>query len=151
VRNCRVSQLRCAGDYVDRSSLHLAVAEGQHDVVKMLLDKGADVNCEDRCGNTPLLDALETKNFSIAEMLILKGAKLTRNHFESVRQAVGSFSELCIVCQKAGADPNASDYNGRTALHLFCAAGNIRAVENLLAVGADVNVFDRFVQLLHSA
>lgn len=41
-------------DYDNRSALHLAVAEGHFDIVKYLVDNGADVEAKDRSGNTPI-------------------------------------------------------------------------------------------------
>ena len=49
------------GDYDLRTALHLAAAEGQFDMVKYLVSKGADVNVKDRWNNTPIVDA-KTKN-----------------------------------------------------------------------------------------
>ncbi|KAK8722586.1 hypothetical protein OTU49_012290, partial [Cherax quadricarinatus] len=37
-----------------RTVLHIAAAAGHDDCVKMLLDAGADVNCQDNNGRTPL-------------------------------------------------------------------------------------------------
>ena len=36
------------GDYDNRTALHLAAAEGQEDIVKYLINRGADVNKKDR-------------------------------------------------------------------------------------------------------
>ena len=44
----------------------------------------------------------------------------------------------------AGADPNAADYDGRTALHLAAASGHINIVQFLLRKKADPNPKDRF-------
>ena len=37
-------------DYDSRTSLHLACSEGHANVVNLLIEKGADVNVEDRWG-----------------------------------------------------------------------------------------------------
>jgi len=43
-----------AGDYDNRTALHLAAGEGHSDVVQLLCDRGANVNVEDRWGGRPL-------------------------------------------------------------------------------------------------
>lgn len=40
------------GDYDKRTALHLASCEGCTEIVVLLLQKGADVNCTDRWGRT---------------------------------------------------------------------------------------------------
>ena len=133
-----------SGDYDGRTALHLAVAEGQTEIVRVLLNKGAKVDVVDRWNSTPLLDALKMSSQAAAELLIARGAKLTRNLFRFVKQASESdSSSLSLACIKGGADPNSCDYDHRSVLHAQCLAGNLKAVESLLAVGADVNSTDR--------
>jgi hypothetical protein len=45
------------GDYDKRTPLHLAAAAGHMDIVKYLLENGAEANPRDRWGATPLNDA----------------------------------------------------------------------------------------------
>ena len=47
------------GDYDDRRPLHLAALGGYKDAVEFLLSQGADINCKDRWGSTPLNDATD--------------------------------------------------------------------------------------------
>ena len=65
-----------AGDYdTMRCPIHDAAAEGQVLIVKFLILKGVDVNCEDRQGNTPLVEALRGNHYEAAKMLREAGAK----------------------------------------------------------------------------
>ena len=57
------------GDYDKRTALHLAAAEGQEDVVKYLINKGADVNAQDRWELKPIDDAKNSNHASIVEIL----------------------------------------------------------------------------------
>ena len=61
------------GDYDNRTPLHVAVAAGQIEAVKYLLNQGANINPQDRWNSTPLNDA---NNKEIAALLQSKGAKL---------------------------------------------------------------------------
>lgn len=45
------------GDYDKRTPLHLAVSAGHIDIIKHLIENGANINCRDRWGATPLNDA----------------------------------------------------------------------------------------------
>ncbi|KAK3264010.1 hypothetical protein CYMTET_27222 [Cymbomonas tetramitiformis] len=51
------------GDYDNRYPMHLAAAEGWLLAVSYLLRSGADPNCRDRWGGTPLEDALRSGEF----------------------------------------------------------------------------------------
>lgn len=49
-------------DYDKRTPMHVAASEGKVEVLKVLVDKGADVDAEDRWQRTPLSDALEHRH-----------------------------------------------------------------------------------------
>ena len=131
------------GDYDDRTTLHVAVAEGQAAIVKLLLAKGASVDVVDHWGATPLLEAFKHTNLAIAEVLVQHGAKMPRNCFAAVKQAAESDDAKLSLMVAAGADANSCNYDQRSVLHMCCASGDLRAVESLLANGADVNIRDR--------
>jgi len=46
------------GDYDGRTPLHLACEEGHLNVVDYLISRGANINCEDRWGSSPLKGAI---------------------------------------------------------------------------------------------
>ena len=63
-----------AGNCDGRTALHLAAAEGHHEVVKFLLKCRADVNAQDRWGGTPLQDATRGGHRRVARLLQRAGA-----------------------------------------------------------------------------
>jgi glutaminase len=66
------------GDYDRRTPLHLAAAAGHLDIVKYLVEHGANVSPHDRWGATPLNDAQDT---AIIEYLQAHGGeKGTEQH-----------------------------------------------------------------------
>jgi glutaminase len=60
------------GDYDKRTPLHLAAAAGHFDIVRYLVEHGAEINPRDRWGATPLNDAQDS---SIVEYLVNHGAE----------------------------------------------------------------------------
>lgn len=58
-------------------ALGTAALHGRLDAVKLLLDRGADINARDRLGETALISALLRTQLDVAEYLIDKGADVT--------------------------------------------------------------------------
>ena len=55
--------------------LHHAVSYGDSELVKILLDHGADINAKDNRGQTPLKSARRRKKEEIVKLLLKHGAK----------------------------------------------------------------------------
>ena len=92
-------------------TIHEASSGGDIDMVKQLLDAGADVNAkDDLTGMTPLLDAVSSGKKEVAALLIGKGA-----------------------------DVNGKIAMGFTSLHNAAGSGRYEIVELLIEKGADVN------------
>ena len=91
----------------NRSALYYAAEEGHLEVVKILVQNGADVNFRCLDMYTPLLIAIKYNHFEIAEYLLQNGA-----------------------------DPNARGYNNKTPLHYAAHGGFPKVVETLLKYGA---------------
>ena len=54
--------------------LHLAIAEGKGDVLRLLIERGADVNARNASGRLPLHDCFELGHDDFAQMLFEAGA-----------------------------------------------------------------------------
>ena len=69
-------------DQFYKTALHRAVAGGHQEIVEFLLNKGADVNAQDREGRTPLHYASERGHKDVAKLLIDKGADVNAKNNE---------------------------------------------------------------------
>jgi ankyrin repeat protein len=77
----RMRWLHFAGAKIDaRSSLgnplFLAASEGKLDVVRYLLDEGANVNARESSGSTPLAEAAYYGHVNVIKELLLRGADI---------------------------------------------------------------------------
>jgi len=86
------------------------------DAAELLLKHGADVNCADEWGRTPLMNAISHESPGCVELLL-----------------------------KAGAELNCFSKDSKSALHFACAYGSVRTIRELVAHGANVNLTARGV------
>lgn len=126
------------------SPLMQAAYYGWLPAVGRLLDCGARINDVNNLGTTALLCACKNGYYSIAEMLIKKGAEVNAPEKNSC-----GFTPLMAACQSGneqmvrlllthGADPNAKlKGSGWTALMLASLNNHKEVVKILLANGAD--------------
>ena len=123
-----------------------AARRGEVEVVRSLLDGGADVNAARGDGLTALHAAAERGHLDVAKLLISAGAELdagTRiGRYTPLHLAGrGGHGHVVGALVEAGADVNATTSNtGVTPVHLAAAAvGGETSVATLLDHGADVN------------
>jgi len=144
--------------------IHDAAEEGNVEAVKQCLAAGADVNAEGRFGRTPLLLAAQEGHKEVAELLIAKGAVVHANTDTGWTPLHGvTTKEIAELLIAKGADVNAKNDEGATPLdwadgetaallrkhggksgaedsiHVAAELGNIEAVKQHIAKGADVN------------
>jgi len=100
----------------NKTPLHQASYNGYTEIVRILLEKGADVNVMDSAGNNSLILASYSGNEQIVEML-------TRN----------------------GANVNQKDADERTPLIIAAKQGYKSIVSMLIAKGADINAKDKYL------
>jgi len=65
-----------AADYDSRTPLHIASSRGQVDVIKILIDSKAQIDCVDHFGRTPLMEACRQRQMAAAKLLHENGAML---------------------------------------------------------------------------
>ena len=118
--------------------LHYAAATGDKDMVKALLRAGCDaaVKSNDDKAQTPAALAEEEENEDVAEMLSAASVPPS----ERLRSACESGdAEAVEASLEAGADVNAADGEGWTALHFAASEGHASIVKTLVDRGADVS------------
>lgn len=120
--------------------LHLAAGGGHAELVRLLLEAGADVRAKDACGGTPLHWAAACGSVCVDEPDSDEArAAAARGAAASDAAAVAQRVEALRLLLEAGADVNAADRSGITPLQRAAAVGYADVLRELLAQGADVN------------
>jgi len=115
------------------------------DICELLIAHGADLNSQDRYGNTPLHSAVRCRHLEIAELLLKFGADVNALNqqgssalFEAARTHNAEMAELLL---SHGAEVNLRDNEDYTPLlRAFQQSGGNEIVSVLLNYGADVNI-----------
>jgi CRP-like cAMP-binding protein len=128
-------------DYNGRTALHIAAAEGYTKCVETLLEHGANVNSRDLEGRVPLWGAILGRNDGIAQILWDKGARLNNGDEGGFLCMATQRSdiELLSALLKYGADINAHNRYGITALHVAILKDRLAVVDFLVQKGADID------------
>ena len=131
-------------DYNGETPLHQTTYDP--DIVKMLLDEGADVDARDKRGRTPLHAASYEGDCSSVELLIEHGADINfadnQGWTPLHMAAAGKNCEAAEVLMQNGGDIAAIDKTGRTALHLAGKSGSQLMIQLLVSHGSDLNLKD---------
>jgi len=102
------------------------------DIVKLLVQSGADLNATNECGMTALMLACVQRTHSIVSILIRAGANLDiadTNKYTALMHATFETNEAVVKdLLDSGADIHATDNNGKTALDI----SNIRKQLNII-------------------
>ena len=121
------------------TALHKAAEGGLLEIVRLLLDNGADPNgCPRR--RTPLHRAASVE---IARALLVHGADVNASRFEGLTPLHGLGNpELVGLLLQEGAEVNAKDDEGKTPLHCAARFSSPEVAALLLQEGAKVNAKD---------
>jgi cytohesin len=125
-----------------KESIHAAARVGHIEAVKQHLAAGADVNAKGGVrGGTPLHYAAVEGHKEITELLIANGADVNakdRGGFMPLDLAIfNENTEIVDLLRKHDGKSGAKD-----SIHVAATMGNIEAVKQHLAAGADVNAKD---------
>ena len=132
------------------SALHAAASATNLESVCFLLSAGAEVDCQDHNGHTPLALAVEQSSdarIAVVETLIAHGADPTARAGQNGgtalhRAVVCGDARLAEVLLSNGASPNARDFSGKTPLHQ-AVTKNQKLVRLVLARTPDLGVRSR--------
>lgn len=128
---------------VNFTALMKAVGNGNWEMVRLLLDAGAEVNAKNRGGVTALMALGERTDAEIVWTLVSAGARVNRKDEKRNTALIWAARiENAPVLQAlldAGAKVNAKNKEGKTALMMAVDAGYLENVKALLTAGADVN------------
>jgi ankyrin repeat protein len=133
--------------------LHFACHHHNIKLVKMLIESGVDVNVCTHLVGTPLLEACSNpcaKTAELVELLLKNGANHVDHDNHDNQQKLHGITPLATLCHRsdgdvaaiplliaAGADVNELLMKDGSALHIAVVNGHIRAVEELMKLGAD--------------
>jgi ankyrin repeat protein len=131
------------GNRSDKDALVTAAMSGRLEQVQALLDKGVNVNAQDRSGNTPLMAAALGGHVQVAKVLLEKGANVNaaaKGGLTALNKALqyawmgrGQL-EVAKLLKDHGAKP--------TTLAVAAFVGDMDAVQRFSAVGVNLNEKD---------
>ena len=117
------------------------------DILQAIIEHGADVNITNKAFETPLLLACYEGNVDVVKLLVNAGADpnfADADHDTCLHNAVRNYcgKEALQAIIDHGADVNASNKSGQTALMIACLKRSADVLNILLNSGADPTVTD---------
>jgi uncharacterized protein len=130
----------------DNYNLILAVDKEDTISIKLLLDRGANVNSTTVEGVTPLMYACESGNLDIVKLLVERGADLNKIPYTGPSALIAAtkknFYEIAEYLVGKKANLNIRDDEGITAVNYAAAFNNYDVMDMLIFYGADMNLPD---------
>ena len=130
--------------------LQKAVRAGSNkEVLKTIINYGADVNAMNNDNRTALMISCENGNIDALNELLNAGGNPNITHSDEdtcLHKAIsaGCNKEILQALIDHGADVNVTDEYNVTPLMIACEMGNVRAMNVFLNVGADPDIADDF-------
>ena len=145
---------------IGSEALYTAVEKGDHEMVRLLVEAGADVNAaEGFGGNTPLHEAVEQGDVEMVKILVAAGADVNAEGFMSrtplTLAAEEGATEIMQILLGSGPDADtpadgedkeaaSTPSIGSEALYTAVEKGDHEMVRLLVEAGADVNAAEGF-------
>lgn len=135
-----------ATDASMRTALDWATAMAKLAHMRLLLDRGSTANSMDRSGRTTVLHAVDSHNLEALRMILEAGGNPNPRlpphiHRSSplIAASFGGLTEMVKLLAKFGAELDACDPEGWTALQKAVISHNTDCVKTLLNLGADLS------------
>jgi len=129
------------GSLSDIKALMCAAGNGNTDSVRIMLDKGIDVNVKYKNGQTALMKAAESGFSNTVEFLIKNGAdvdaKGLQNNTALMFASMHGYTDVVLILLENGADVNIKGINDWTASMWAALNGHRDIVEILKEAGAE--------------
>lgn len=129
--------------------LFYAIAQGDNEAARRLIDTGFNVNTKNKDNLTALHVAVEHGNLEIVRLLLEKGANVNIKNKEKLTpiwmidtEDEKTAIEIFRLLISKGADVNVPNEDKETLLMLACENDSIEAAKILLAAGANPNLKD---------
>ncbi|XP_063980650.1 protein fem-1 homolog B isoform X2 [Diachasmimorpha longicaudata] len=131
------------GDIIEgASALWCAAGAGHLNVIKTLVNAGADVNHATHTNSTPLRAACYDGRFDIVNYLVNHGADLhIANKYNNTCLMIAAYKghvDILTFLLEQGANPNEKALCGATALHFAAEYGHCNIVSELLKYGTTI-------------
>ena len=142
---CKVNSVKKS---LVNSPLHHAARNGELQLVRTLLDKGAIVDGKNHNGETPLHNAVVSRKMKVVELLLTKGANVNNTNKSDVTP-LHLATEYCIketfqLLLRNGANVNVKrQKDSWTPLHIAISSRQTKVAKLLVSYGADVNAPDK--------
>lgn len=134
-------------NYDGITPLFVAVENGDVEIVKLLLDHGADANAADNTKRTPLMSLDRDATPALVDRLIRAGARADARDEDGssvLLLTIGNIDvDVLDSLIKAGADINDADEEGETPLMKAVDSNDLELVKTLVEAGAKVNEKDK--------
>jgi len=129
-----------------KTPLHVAVDNKQTELVKSLIEKGADVNATDNEKYTPLTLAVQSNNKDVVNILIERDADVDARDSSGYTPLLwATYSgnvEIVKILIDGGADVDIDDSYGTTPLIIAVSSGHFEIAKLLIEEDADVLAMD---------
>uniref|UniRef100_A0A914DMY8 KAP NTPase domain-containing protein n=1 Tax=Acrobeloides nanus TaxID=290746 RepID=A0A914DMY8_9BILA len=142
------AHINLVGEEDSLTPLIIASGRGYIDIVRALIQAGAQVNACDKFGSTALIWASRKGYLEIVEELLNAGAELDAIGMYSSTALMlatkNNYFEVVEALLKREPNVNVVDYNGLSALGIASREGYTKIAEELIHAGAFVNLADRY-------
>lgn len=131
----------------ERTAIYLGVSSHQDsaEIVRVLLDFGADPKIKDRDGDVPLHRAASRSSIEVGKLLINRTDINIQNNFKATPlhfAAQNKRSEFIVFLLEHGADPQIQNIYGHLPLHFLVEEGDIKTIQLLVSKMKDLNIKD---------